>query len=314
MSCSRGSDGSPVAPGESTKGSDVGLRPFLAAGVDPVSNCTVPTVPPADSVNLVTRKYATVNGLPMKLDLAYPKRGGPHPLVVVVHGGHWNADTRVSVRNVIRLLAGQGYAAAAPDYRLAAAPNNVFPAAVQDVRCAVRWLKANGSTYGVDVVNVASYGFGAGGHLASMLGTSSDVAGLDGACATPGSPAVNAVVSLAGTHDLRDGAPMSPELLSDITNFLGAPPSDVPQAAALASPLVHVGSSDPDYLLIQRTLDPLNPVAQSRNMKAALDAAGVPATLVELTGSGHSFNPFGSSRSMRVSACTIMAFLDQQLR
>ncbi len=77
-----------------------------------------------------------------RLDIAQPVAGGVHPLVVLIHGGSWSFGSRSNLRTDMFNLASRGYVAAAIDYRLTTSPANILPAAVQDVRCAARWLRS----------------------------------------------------------------------------------------------------------------------------------------------------------------------------
>jgi acetyl esterase/lipase len=284
--------------------------------VEVTRDCRVPPPPPAAAVRWEADiAYATMGGQTQRLDLALPAGEGPHPLVVLIHGGGWSGGHRSAYHREMRLLAGQGYAAASVGYRLAAAPRNVFPAAVEDVRCAVRWLRANADRYGIDGTRVAVLGSSAGGHLAAMLGTAADVEGLDGECPLPDvSPAVAAVVAVAGPHDIRTAGSLDRSQRGMVENFLGVSPERDPQRALLASPAVHASPGGPPFLLIHGTADDVVPVRQSRSIRDTLRAVGVPATLVELPGVGHAVAEFGDEARFRPAACTILRFLDERLR
>lgn len=279
-------------------------------------DCRVPSPPAAGDINWAADvTFAVTEGQPQRLDIAWPKHEGPHPVVVLIHGGGWSGGDKSAYHSAMRLLAGQGYAAASVDYRLAAAPRNVFPAAVEDVRCAVRWLRAHADTYQMDSSRVAAMGSSAGAHLAAMLGTAADVEDLDGACpARHVSPAVSAVVAIAGPHDIRTAGALDPSQRGMVENFLGATPEADPERALLASPAVHASAGDPPFLLIHGTADDVVPIQQSRSMRDTLRAAGVPATLVELPGVGHSVDEFSREPRFRTSTCTTLAFLREQLR
>lgn len=279
-------------------------------------DCRVPPPAPAAEVNRASDiTYAVMDGQPQRLDLAWPKTPGPHPLVVLIHGGGWSAGDKSAYQAEVRLLAGQGYAAATINYRLASAPRNIFPAAVEDVRCAVRWLRSNAATYGIDPSRIAALGISAGAHLAAMLGTAADVRGLDGACPLLDvSPAVSAVVAFAGPHDIRTAGTLDGGQRSMVENFLGVPPEADMERALLASPAVHASAGDPPFLLIHGTADDVVPIRQSRSMRESLHAAGVPATLIELPGVGHSIPEFSAESRFRVSTCTTLTFLRERLR
>ena len=96
----------------------------------------------------------------LKLDLAQPPKGGPFPLVVCVHGGAWQFGHRSAHHRTIRLLARHGYVAASVQYRLT--PKYRFPAQIEDVKCAVRFLRANAKKYKIDPERVGALGDSAG--------------------------------------------------------------------------------------------------------------------------------------------------------
>ena len=249
-----------------------------------------------------------------RLDIAWPTSGGPHPIVLLLHGGGWSGGGRGALHADMEELARQGYVAATASYRLTRGGENRFPAPVQDLRCAVRWLRANGERYGADPARIGVIGHSAGGHLASMLGTASDVPGLDAGCAAgSGSPAVQAVVSHAGPQDLRVRGSYTRRQARIVTGFLGVFPGDAPELARLASPVAHVSEGDAPFLLVHGTRDELVPVAHARRMRDALRAAGVPATLLELSGVGHGLPPLNAPDIPEVG-CTTFAFLDRWLR
>ena len=278
-------------------------------------DCEVPAPPDATAINVqrdVT--YAVMDGQPQRLDIAWPKGAGTHPLVVLIHGGGWSGGDKSAYHGAMRLLAGQGYVAASVNYRLAAAPRNLFPAAVEDVRCAVRWLRSHAERYAIDPTRIGAMGSSAGGHLSAMLGTAADVDGLDGECPMRDiSPAVNAVVAIAGPLDIRAAGPLDSGQRSMVENFLGMRPEADPARALLASPGVHATRGDAPFLLIHGTADDVVPIRQSRFMRDTLRAAGVPATLIELEGVGHSFPEFSAERRFRTSTCTTLAFLQERL-
>ncbi|HVE79910.1 MAG TPA: alpha/beta hydrolase [Gemmatimonadaceae bacterium] len=256
--------------------------------------------------------YATAGGQPLRLDIARPRGGGPRPLVILLHGGGWSGGSRLSMRAEMLSFARRGYVAASVGYRLTQGPRNVFPAAVADVRCAVRFLRSHARSYGIDPRRIAAAGYSAGGHLASMLGAAAEVGGLDDGCPLGGDARVAAVVSYAGPQDLRVTGPYTAEQERLVTTFLGVFSGDDPRTAAAASPIVHVGHGDPPFLFVHGRDDPLVPVEHARRMTAALRRAGVPATVLELRRTKHAF--VGLSASGRATVrCTTAAFLARWL-
>jgi len=300
--------------------------PGAGESVAQVTRCPRPPAADVAAVRVeLDVPYAAPSGDTLRLDLARPPGPGPHPVVVLLHGGGWEGGDRRAMHGELRALAARGYAAATVGYRLTRAPRNVFPAAVDDVRCAVRWLRTHARPLGLDTARVGALGFSAGAHLASMLGVgasgapstgapSPDQGIAEGCLAGADAPAaVQAVVSVAGPQDLRVDGPYTEEQARLVTNFLGAFPGDAPALAARASPIAHVGPGAAPFLLVHGTRDDLVPVAHARRMRDALRATGVPATLVELRGVGHSF-PALDSPDQPAAGCTIFAFFDRWFR
>jgi len=127
-------------------------------------------------------EYANPDNQHLKLNLARPKDapggGASMPAVVCIHGGGFRAGERTGWNERCKKLAERGYAAVTVTYRLA--PKYQFPAAVNDVKAAVRWLRMNADKYHVDPNRIGAVGDSAGGHLAQFLGVTGDVAAFDG--------------------------------------------------------------------------------------------------------------------------------------
>src|SRR5579863_4756005 len=147
-------------------------------------------------------EYARVDNQGLELDLARPKDPtGKTPAILCIHGGGFRAGKREGWDARCRLLAEHGYAAATVTYRLA--PKSPFPAAVEDVKAAVRWLRANAEKYALDPDRIGVVGDSAGGHLAQFLGVTGGVSQFEGSGGNPGlSSKVSCVVSYYGPCDL----------------------------------------------------------------------------------------------------------------
>jgi acetyl esterase/lipase len=122
---------------------------------------------PVYAVQLQTLKYASPDGVDLLLDLYLPQ-GAPQPLplIVFLHGGGWSQGTRTTGPDFKRFFAQDGIAIAAIDYRLT--PAVTFPKNAEDVKTAVRWLRANAASYNLDPRRVGLWGTSAGGHLATI--------------------------------------------------------------------------------------------------------------------------------------------------
>jgi acetyl esterase len=235
--------------------------------------------------------YASPEGIPLRLDAYLPGTPGPHPAVVLIHGGAWReGDRELSGNWYATAFVDAGFAAFAVDYRLA--PEQPYPAAVGDVRAAVAWVRAHAAEYDVEPAAIGAFGDSAGGHLAAML----DVLGHG---PTDADSRVAAAVSWSGPMDLaalvRDRGALvvrghrgSYELtVRDIVEqFLGCAGASCADPLRRASPVTFVDPTDAPMLLAS-SVDEEIPIAQARKMSDELRRAGVPVTLIELPGDKH---------------------------
>ncbi len=258
--------------------------------------------------------YAEPHGEKLNLDLMVPEGKGPFPLVILIHGGGWVSGKREELYHEQLMLVEQGIASATVDYRLANAPETKFPAAVEDIRCAVRYLRAVAGKHRLDPKRVLAMGPSSGGHLAAMAAVAGDDPRFDNdQCKhQEQSAAVAGVVAFYAPLDLRlfMGAGVPVEIL---TTFLGVNPIDDPKKAALASPITHLDAKDPPFLLVHGADDILVPPGQSRSFKWALDRLGVPSLHVEVPKTGHGFFMFKGSPLFRKATCTTIGFIRSML-
>ena len=251
--------------------------------------------------------YGTVEDEPLLLDVFRPPaRAAARPAVVLVHGGGMWTGSRADMADPARQLAQAGYVAFAVDYRLVdiASGRHRWPAQLDDVQHAVRWVRANAARYGVDPERVGAYGWSAGGQLAALLGTRDTRDAASPLAAYPSR--VACVVDLAGDVDLA--AYTSPPALDEVVALLGGTPAQVPERYRDTSPLSWIDARTAPFLVFHGALDDVVPVAQSRRLVSALRAAGVEVEYAELPDAGH-----GDLASSRVGPAAL-AFLGRHLR
>jgi acetyl esterase/lipase len=281
---------------------------LLPSGSAPASGEPKPSAE-TEIVTVTDVPYAKVHDTELKLDLMAPKgEKGPFPAVVVIHGGAWRAGSKRDCQVVMPALVRKGYVAISPDYRFC--PKEPFPAQVEDVKAAVRWVKNHAKEYNIDPERVGAMGFSAGGHLAMMLGLTAAGDGLEGDSSAGGPDSrVKAVVNFFGPTDLAasDIPEVSKPLVKD---FLGGTPKEKPELAAKASPLSYVTKDDAPVLTFQGTKDPLVPATQATKLAQAMTAAGVPGRVELLIGAQHGWD--GPERERTISETLV--FFDKYLK
>jgi acetyl esterase/lipase len=245
--------------------------------------------------------YAVVEGYrPLRLDLHLPSSGdAPYPVVVSIHGGGWIAgsnklesDEYVTIAQMWRALLDCGVAVAAVQYRLSG--EALFPAALHDVRAAVRWLRAFGADLGVDPERIAAFGDSAGGHLSALLAVYADGEGLEGDVGVPyGSSRVAAAVAWYPLTDLETVESESYDWSSPSSmgaRLIGADRATHPDAARAASPITYVDSASAPLLVQHGDIDYLVPHHQSLDLAARYRAAGVEVEVDIVPGADHGFD------------------------
>jgi acetyl esterase/lipase len=260
-----------------------------------------PGVPPGTQV-LLDVAYVTNAHARQHLDLYVPKTEGKLPLIIVVHGGgFWSGDkARENVQQFLRA----GYAAASLNYRLSG--DAIFPAAVQDCKAAVRWLRAHAAEYHLDPDQFGAWGTSAGGNLVAMLGTTGETRQFDVGEYLEVSSQVQAVSDYYGPSDflqmdahrvLPNGQvhdlPDSPE-----ARYVGGPIQEHKDWVAKANPITYITAKCPPFFLAHGDKDPLVAHHQSELLEAALKQAGVPVTFYTVKGGGHAFKDATADKMM----------------
>lgn len=254
-------------------------------------------------------EYSRV-GEPQLLDIARPKSAqGRLPAVVAIHGGGFRAGKRDSYLPLILKLAERGYVAATVDYRLS--PKHQFPAAVEDVKASIRWMRANAARYGIDPDRIGTIGGSAGGHLVLMLGLTAGVAEFEG----PGpnrefSSKVQCVVDYYGPSDFTQSYGKSVDAHEVLPMWMGGDLSTQEKLHRRASPLNWVSPNAAPILAIHGTEDKYVAHEQSVWLMDRLKGAGAHGELLTLQGAGHGFKGEDAAKAEQAA----FAFFDKFLR
>lgn len=235
--------------------------------------------------------YADYGQRRLKLDVYRPPAAADEPVrpgIVVVRGGKWQQGDKQGFGYIAGQLAMAGFVTASIEYRTV--DEAKFPAAVHDVKAAVRWMRSHAAEYGIDPRALGAIGGSAGAHLVAMLATTQarDLEGDGGNPATPSE--VQAVVAMGGAYDLEPGPDVGREFVEAVTTFIGAPLAAHAAALAAASPARHVTSRSAPLLLLHSPTDPVAPYARAVQMERSYRRAGAPVTLKAIDAPGvHGF-------------------------
>lgn len=250
--------------------------------------------------------YQTWKGFrPLTLDIYQPQpKPWPMPLIVFVHGGGWNGgDTRHAAGfddfpAALAALAAQGYVVASVNYRLSGEAR--FPAALLDIKAAIRWLKGRANDAHIDVTRTVVWGEASGGQLAALAGLTCGVSLFEpqGLADDAPSDCVQAVVDWGGAADLKATPAKSGSFASapasDAGEFLGCEPASCPAGLTrIASPLSYISVTSPAFLIQHGAADAKVSPDQSRTLAAALKASNIPVELVVYPDLGQGFSRGG---------------------
>ena len=243
----------------------------------------------------------------LKLDIYKPGDAtGSRPAVILIHGGGWTSFDKSTMKGMGGFLARSGFVAFAVDYRLVHGTENRWPAQLDDVQRAVRWVRANAGKYGVNPDRIGAFGHSAGAQLAALLGMQDTRDNSDPALAKYSSK-VQAVVDVSGPADFT--TEHDPEGVAFLSNFLGADYSKRPDIWQDASPVFHVAKNNAPFLILHGTRDEMIPIAQSQELYDKLKAAGVQVSLIKVD----DVHTFQSPENKRQLAFETMEFFNRYL-
>lgn len=229
--------------------------------------------------------YGVADGQKLTMDYYAPAGKGPHPIVIIIHGGGYiGGDSRNgSEAYCADFLVPAGYAVFSVNYRLA--PKYPYPYMVYDVQRAVRYIRHNAKRWNADPNKIALLGGSAGGYLSNMVGLLN----------SPGDPnakdpvdresaSAQAVVTLYGQSSVAT-VPLNTNVHDLLDPFIAK--KGMKEALREASPITYVSKDDPPFLLIQGDRDEYIPVSEQYNLKAALNKVGINCEIIIIPGGMH---------------------------
>jgi acetyl esterase/lipase len=244
--------------------------------------------------------YGSVNGTDLKLDVYEPAdaTAGPYPAVILIHGGGWISFDKSTMHGMGQFLGRSGYVAFSVDYRLFHGKDNLWPAQLDDVQRAVRWIRANAKKYDIDPQKIGAFGHSAGAQLAALLGMEDTRDNSDPALAKYSSR-VQAVVDVSGPTDFT--VEHDPEGVAFLTSFLGVAYDKAPEVWQKASPALQAARGDAPFLIFHGTKDQDVPMAQAQELYDKLHAAKVTVAL-EKVDDEHTFRTPEARRQLALES------------
>ncbi len=262
--------------------------------------------------------YQSWDGTTLLMDIDIPvnQGPGPFPAIICIHGGGWTTGGRNGVDG--RKEALRGYVIVRPDYRLA--DSWYFPEHARDIKVAIRFIKKRATAYRIDKSRIGLFGYSAGAHLATLVGTSYGDSYLEG---TKGyfdvDSRVQSIAAVAPATDLSQLEGHFPSNCQETDtdaetsvfhNLFGVPPSTVPDLVRLANPVSYLTPDDPPLFLAHGTEDCVIPFRQSELLYEAYRDRGLDATLFPLSAKGHNISIYGQNTLIN----SLRAFWDRTLK
>lgn len=232
-------------------------------------------------------EYGQAAGEKLLLDVYYPpEKGDLRPALILIHGGGFTGGDKKDMAEKGRRFAGEGYVVFSVNYRLA--PKYHYPAALDDVQRAVRWVRANSTRFGVDPNRIGAMGESAGGYFVLMLALQ-DTRNNDVSELSAFSSKVTCAVDYYGrTNFLADTDKPS---FKSPENFMGVSPKENPEFWKEASPITHVSEKASPILIVHGTLDSVVPFDQSMELFGELRSVGANVGLKTVNGADHGWPP-----------------------
>ena len=256
-----------------------------------------------------------------KMDVFIPEGNGLFPAIILIHGGGFKYGDKKSEYYLAKKLVSEGYVAVTVNYRLSG--EAVFPAAIHDVKAAIRFIKANAKEYSVNPNKIGTWGSSAGGNLSAMMGTSAEIEFLDGNVGHYNNVTtrIQACVDWFGPINFATMIDEAKQLgfkesfdVAIESSYIGVEAADPLNASLVqkANPTTYIDQNDPPFFIQAGNEDPLIPYTQSQNFANALsNVLGTDKVYYDLIEGG---KHGGSKFTNQENVLKVIAFLDQHLK
>jgi acetyl esterase/lipase len=256
------------------------------------------------------------------LDIYLPANStAPRPTIFMVHGGGYVFGSKDQMRQTAVYYAEQGYVVVAPTYRLA--PEDIYPAPIEDVFCALGWTLAHADDYNIDTDHIILMGESAGANAVSLLATVDDISLFDSDCAFPIAESFEPLTAVLYYMPVGLTTCDCNAAKSMVAIFFGIPTFEIDQIVAddprfaNASPLPFLDETDPPMLLIHGTRDDLVPISESYHFVDAAQEVGIDVVFEPIEGAPHgffdSFNRRSTQMALRIAVDYLQTFVGDDL-
>ncbi len=249
----------------------------------------------------------------LEMDILKPYKDKQYPAVLFVPGGSFAHSYKENYLQQRLEIAKAGYVVASIEYRTI--PDGVFSQSVEDVKAAIRFLKANADEYGIDKERIAIIGESAGGYLVAMAGATNGTRDFDKGENLSENSDIKAVIDIYGVTEFGEEADF--EIPDDVeegyrATFLSVKfwLDDVRNNIEITNPIPHISSKTPPFLLMHGDKDTLVPPVQTEKLHKALIERGIESTRYVIKGAGHSDEYWFQPEIIKI----IIEFLDKKLK
>lgn len=227
--------------------------------------------------------YRNIGNRQLHLDVYYSKEVLPKPTVILIHGGGWKSGNKSQLKVVAQRIASKGYACFTIEYRLASEAK--YPAAIYDVKEAIKFVKANAELFNVDSSKIVVLGCSSGGQMAALIGTTNgDLNFEEKNSSFNQSSEVQAIINIDGILAFKHPESEEGKVAS---TWLGGKYEDIPEVWSQASALTHAGNKTPPILFINSDIPSYH--AGRDDMITVLNKYGIYSEINQIHNSPHSF-------------------------